>query len=83
MQNDKIIDFKVQKYSRHMTIQHQFDPLILFLKLLWDGYCLMGNTNMCCPIHGIAIGMTFLWTSLCLWYMHQITIALRLRGFTF
>jgi len=64
-----------------MTIHYHSDTLILFLKLLWHGYCLMGNTNVCCHIpwdvsHGIPIGMTFLWTSLCFWYMHQITIAL-------
>jgi len=61
-----------------VTIQYHSDTLILFLKLLWHGYCLMGNTNVCChiPSHGIPIGMAFLWTSLCFWYMHQITIAL-------
>jgi len=39
------------------------------MKLLWHGYWLMVNTNVCCPIppHGIPIGMTFLWTSLEIW----------------
>ena len=39
------------------------------MKLLWHGYGLMGNTNLCCPIpchvsQGIPRGMTFLCTSL-------------------
>jgi len=46
----KFINFKVQKYSLSMTIQHQSDTLILFLKLLWHGCCRMGYTNVCCPI---------------------------------
>jgi len=65
----KFINFKIQKYSLSMTIQYHYDTLILFLKLLGHGYCLMGNTNVCCSIpwdvlHGIPIGMTFPWTSL-------------------
>jgi len=38
-----------------MTIQYLSDTLILFLMLLWHGYCLVGNTNVCChiPSHGM------------------------------
>jgi len=46
----KFIYFKIQKYSLIMTIQYHSDTLIRFLKLLWHGYCLMGNTNVCCHI---------------------------------
>jgi len=37
-----------------MTIHYHSDTLILFLKLLWRDYCLMGNTDVCChiPSHG-------------------------------
>jgi len=56
----KFVDFKIQKYSTY-----KYDNSVSF----WHGYCLMGNTNVCCPIswdvsHGIPIGMAFLWTSL-------------------
>jgi len=78
----KFIDFKIQKYSPSLTIYYHFDTLFLYLKFLWHGYCLIWNTNVCCHIPspgmfpmGFPTGMTFLWTSLCFWYMHQITIA--------
>jgi len=52
-----------------MTIQYHSDTL-------WHGYCLMGNTNVCCPIpwdvsHWIPRGMTFLWTSLQIIQQHS------------
>jgi len=67
-----------------MTIQYRSDTLILFLMLLWHGYCLMGNAKVYCHIpshgwdvsHGTPIRMVFLWTRLCFWYMHQTTITL-------
>ena len=46
----KFIYFKIQKYSLSISIQYHSDTVILFLKLLWHGYCLMGNTNLCCPV---------------------------------
>jgi len=51
----KFIDFNYQNYSLSMKIQYHSDTLILFLKLLWHGYCLVGNTNVCChiPSHGM------------------------------
>jgi len=51
----KFIEFKIQKYNQSMTIQYHSGTLIQFLKLLWHGYCLMGNTNVCChiPSHGM------------------------------
>jgi len=51
----KFIDLKNQKYSLSMTIQYHSNTLILFLKLLWHGCCLMGNATVCChiPPHGM------------------------------
>jgi len=57
----KFIDFKIKKYDNSVSF------------LTHSDYCLMGNTNVCCPIpwdvsHGITIGMTFPWTSLRIWF---------------
>jgi len=46
----KFIYFKIQKYCLSMTIKYHSDTLIIFLKLLWCGYCVIGNTNVCCHI---------------------------------
>jgi len=68
----KFINFKVQKYSLSMTIQHQSDThSISEVAMTW---LLSHGIYKCVLSH--PIGMTFLWTSLCFSYMHHITIAL-------
>jgi len=63
----KFNDFKIQEYSLSMTIQYHSDTLILFCEvaMIW----LLSHGKYKCvlsyPSHGIPIGMTFLWTSLC------------------
>jgi len=51
----KFIDIRIQKLSLSIAIHHHSGTLILFLKFLWHGYCLMGNANVWChiPSHGI------------------------------
>jgi len=67
----KFIDFKIQKYSLSMTIQyHSNTHSITEVAMTWlqshgKYKCVLSHPIPWDVSHGIPIGMTFLWTSLC------------------
>jgi len=63
------------KYHSDTLIDYVSEVAMMWLLCHWKYECVLSHPIPWDVSHGIPIGMTFLWTSLCYWYVHQITIA--------